>query len=242
MKLMVRGRVAQRALASLALLSVWGCDQSQPGAISAAAAQNGAAPEGVSNDELAAIIFQNVGNRPCQLGRVQSGDIHDPIGTVAAGRALSDWRERIIIKDPKVYKTVSTAIDGPGWRTNVGWYGETQTFEYIEGGRDMRLKTHRTWGKAPRAMGQKADPEYMQVIMTFCGWVPSHVKIVSTSGSAAANYIGVAYQLHWAQTGIAVIAAQSGATQVSVHEPPTIRVERAVLTRSGKDQSWRVQQ
>lgn len=197
--------------------------------------------EKVSRDAQAALIFGFLKDQGCKPGVLRAGDIHDHSAeSTAAGKALDSWRERTLIAHPEQYPLLNTERSGRGW-TGVGHRSTTETFGHSEDGRDMQVKILRTWGKAPRAINQRVDPEYMQVDVQLCASIPSHVEVLSTTGSAEGNWLGIAYQLHWKPTGIVEAALQSGAPFIAIDPPPAPQPGRAVLSRAARDQPWQLQ-
>ena len=242
---MMRGRTADGiAAASLAILAlgVSGCDG---GASSASKQQTSGYTyrpkntprEELSREQIAALLLPKLLERQdasCPLAVAEAGSIHTADQAVyQQAETLDGWFDRTVRANRQKYPLSEVHHDGPGWG-GTGWKSLEETYEYKEAGRDMRLKTNKTWGtsQARDLEGYLGDYPYKHVQVFFCAFVPDHVEILSTSGSSTSGWIGAQYQLAWTPT--AILRTFISADLRGLHLPEQPRTSgSATLQRTG---------
>ncbi len=135
--------------------------------------------------QQAALIFDQIRYQKCGKGRVESGGTDTE--SLPEAKALDAWLDKNVRAHPDEYQPISVE------RRDVGWVRTTENLVQTEDGLTLDFTITKVSGTSPKPPWEKQERRYMHVYSIFCDWVPSHVEIVSTSGSTSANYIGARY-------------------------------------------------
>ena len=189
------------------------------------------AAEAVPTEQLATLAFEVMKEQDCRRTHVDAGSSHEATEQYRQeGRALADWLTKTIYEHPETYVLVSSEQRGANTIHD--------TFHYVDGDTQQELITHRTAGTMPRAMGQSAaeNRDYVSTWVNFCAWVPSHVDLLSTNGSPAANWVGAQIRLAWKTTEFANLIQTSGPVPADFGTGPEEPIKGAEFTRGGPGQ------